>query len=447
MEKTAEKKHVIDVFKGDTELSKKFLCVFVVLTVILCPLLSACGETEEIEFSVTAETASIDYSKYKGVTLNVYNWGEYISDGSDGSVDINAEFTKLTGININYTNFTSNEDMYNKIVNGGVSYDIIIPSDYMIEKLIKEELVLELNFNNIPNYKYIASEYKDLYFDPQNAYSVPYSVGMVGLIYNTTIVTEELDSWSALWDSKYDGQILMFNNPRDAFAIAQFLEDIDINTESEEEWMAAKNKLSEQKPFVKSYVMDEIYNKMESGAAALAPYYAGDYFSMYENNPELAFVYPKEGTNIFVDSVCIPASTKNKEAAELYINYLMDPNVALQNAYMICYASPNIAVVENEEYLAFLDELHPEAYDILYKDMREYYRGIYGEDVDIRKYYFRDLPDETLNTMNTLWNSLKIESTEESSTDFVYYFCAVVIAFLLVMFIISKIKKYRREHV
>lgn len=428
-------------------MSKKFLCVFVVLTVILCPLLSACGETEEIEFSVTSETASIDYSKYEGVTLNVYNWGEYISDGSDGSVDINAEFTKLTGININYTNFTSNEDMYNKIVNGGVSYDIIIPSDYMIEKLIKEELVLELNFNNIPNYKYIASEYKDLYFDPQNAYSVPYSVGMVGLIYNTTIVTEELDSWSVLWDSKYDGQILMFNNPRDAFAIAQFLEDIDINTESEEEWMAAKNKLSEQKPFVKSYVMDEIYNKMESGAAALAPYYAGDYFSMYENNPELAFVYPKEGTNIFVDSVCIPASTKNKEAAELYINYLMDPNVALQNAYMICYASPNTAVVENEEYLAFLDELHPEAYDILYKDMREYYRGIYGEDVDIRKYYFRDLPDETLNTMNTLWNSLKIESTEESSTDFVYYFCAVVIAFLLVMFIISKIKKYRREHV
>ena len=424
-------------------MSKKFFAVFIVITAILCPFLCGCSDgEEEIEFFVTEDTASIDYSKYEGVTLNVYNWGEYISDGSDGSVDINAEFTKLTGIKINYTNFTSNEDMYNKIVNGGVSYDIIIPSDYMIEKLIKEELVLPLDFKNIPNYKYISSEYKDLYFDPQNAYSVPYCVGMVGLIYNTSIVKEELDSWSALWSEKYDGQILMFNNPRDAFGVAQFLEGIDINTQSAAEWEIAKNKLSEQKPFVKAYVMDEIYNKMESGAAAIAPYYAGDYFSMYENNPDLDFVYPKEGTNIFVDSVCIPASTKNKEAAELYINYLMDPNVALQNAYMICYASPNAAVVENEEYLEFLDELHPEAYDILYMDMSEYYGGI-----DVRGYYFRDLPDETLNTMNSLWNSLKIESTEESSTDFVYYFCAVVITFLLVMFIINKIKKYRREHV
>lgn len=424
-------------------MSKKFFAVFIIITAILCPFLCGCSDSEEeIEFFVTEDTASIDYSKYEGVTLNVYNWGEYISDGSDGSVDINAEFTKLTGIKINYTNFTSNEDMYNKIVNGGVSYDIIIPSDYMIEKLIKEELVLKLNFDNIPNYKYIAPEYKDLFFDPQNAYSVPYSVGMVGLIYNTAVVKEELDSWSALWDEKYDGEILMFNNPRDAFGVAQFLTGIDINTLSEAEWELAKNKLSEQKPLVKAYVMDEIFNKMESGAAAMAPYYAGDYFSMYENNPDLDFVYPKEGTNIFVDSVCIPASTKNKEAAELYINYLMDPNVALQNAYMICYASPNAAVVENEEYLEFLDELHPEAYDILYMDMSEYYGGI-----DVRGYYFRDLPDETLNTVNSLWNSLKIESTEESSTDFVYYFCAVVITFLLVMFIINKIKKYRREHV
>lgn len=423
-------------------MSKRYFSVFIIIIAILCPVLCSCAEPEEIEFSVTDETASIDYSKYEGVTLNVYNWGEYISDGSDGSVDINAEFTRLTGIEINYTNFTSNEDMYNKIVNGGVSYDIIIPSDYMIEKLIKEELVVKLDLSNIPNYKYIAEEYKDLYFDPENAYSVPYSVGMVGLIYNTAIVTEKPDSWSALWDEKYDGQILMFNNPRDAFGIAQFLSGININTENAEDWEKAKDKLSDQKPYVKSYVMDEIFNKMESGAAALAPYYAGDFFSMYENNPELDFVYPKEGTNIFVDSVCIPSSTKNKEAAELYINYLMDPNVALQNAYMICYASPNTEVVNNEEYLEFLDELHPEAYNILYMDMAEYYEG-----ADIKSYYFRDLSDETLNTMNSLWNSLKIESTEDSSTDFVYYFCAVVIAFLLVMFIISKIRKYRREHV
>ncbi len=423
-------------------MSKKILSVFIVIIAVLCPLLASCGAQDEIDFSVTEDTASIDYSKYEGITLNVYNWGEYISDGSDGSVDINAEFTKLTGININYTNFTSNEDMYNKIVNGGVSYDIIIPSDYMVEKLIKENLVVKLDFNNIPNYKYIADEYKDLYFDPENAYSVPYSVGMVGLIYNTAVVDEHPDSWSALWDEKYDGEILMFNNPRDAFGIAQFLTGININSESSADWEKAKEKLSQQKPLVKSYVMDEIFNKMESGAAALAPYYAGDYFSMYENNPDLAFVYPKEGTNIFVDSVCIPSSTKNKEAAELYINYLMDPNVALQNAYMICYASPNTEVVNNEEYLSFLDELHPDAYDILYMDMAEYYDG-----ADVKSYYFRDLSDETLNNMNSLWNSLKIESTDDSSTDFVYYFCAVVIVFLAVFFVFSKIRKYRREHV
>ena len=423
-------------------MSKRYFTVLILLFAVLCPLLASCAEEEEIEFFVTDETAAIDYSAFEGVTLNVYNWGEYISDGSDGSVDVNAEFTKLTGININYTNYTSNEDMYNKIVNGGVSYDIIIPSDYMIEKLINEGLVHKLDYSNIPNAKYISEEYKNLYFDPLNEYSVPYSVGMVGLIYNTAIVTEEIDSWSALWDEKYDGQILMFNNPRDAFGIAQFLEGIDINTEDETLWEKAKNKLSEQKPFVKSYVMDEVFNKMESGAAAMAPYYAGDFFSMYENNPELAFVYPKEGTNIFVDAVCIPTSAENKAAAELYINYLMDPNVALQNAYMICYASPNTEVVNNEEYLEFLDELHPDAYDVLYKNMAEYYEGS-----DIKKFYFRDLSDETLNTMNTLWNSLKIESTEDSSTDFVYYFCAVVITFLLVMFIISKIRKYRREHI
>lgn len=420
---------------------KRIFVVLIIALAILCPVLSSCAPSEDSDFSVTEATASIDYSAYEGVTLNVYNWGEYISDGSDGSVDINAEFTRLTGIKINYTNFTSNEDMYNKIVNGGVSYDIIIPSDYMIEKLIREDLVVELDYDNIPNYKYIADEYKDLYFDPENAYSVPYSVGMVGLIYNTTIVTEAPDSWAALWDEKYDGQILMFNNPRDAFGIAQFYSGIDINSENAADWEKAKDKLSEQKPLVKSYVMDEIFNKMESGAAALAPYYAGDYFSMYENNPDLAFVYPKEGTNIFVDSVCIPSSTKNKAAAELYINYLLDPNVALQNAYMICYASPNTEVVNNEEYIAFLDELHPDARDVLYMDMAEYYNG-----ADIKNYYFRDLSDETLNKMNSLWNSLKIESTDDSSTNFVYYFFAAVVVFLLVVFIISKVKKHKREN-
>ena len=307
-------------------MTKRIVAVFIMAIITVCTLVSvsSCAR-EENDFSVTEATASIDYSAYEGITLNVYNWGEYISDGSDGTVDVNEEFTRLTGININYTNYTSNEDMYNKIANGGVSYDIIIPSDYMIELLISEGMLEKLDFNNIPNYRYISDQYKNLYFDPNNEYSVPYSVGMVGIIYNTKLVDKTVDSWSILWDDDYRGEILMFNNPRDAFGIAQFLLGIDVNTEDAAEWSAAKDKLSEQKSLVKAYVMDEVFNKMESGAAAIAPYYAGDFLSMYENNPDLAFAYPTEGTNIFIDSICIPSSCENKAAAELYINFLLIP--------------------------------------------------------------------------------------------------------------------------
>ncbi len=423
-------------------MSKKFFTLILAIVLVTCPLLVSCGEgnTDTPEFSVTEATASIDYSKYEGITLDVFNWGEYISDGSEGSVDVNAEFTKLTGIKVNYTNFTSNEDMYNKIVNGGVTYDIIIPSDYMIEKMISENRLHPINFDNIPNYKYISEDYRDLSFDPENKYSVPYNVGMVGLIYNKALVETAPDSWNALWDENYDGEILMFNNPRDAFGIAQFLLGTDINSENEADWNAAKNKLLEQKPLVKQYVMDEIFNKMESGAAALAPYYAGDFFSMYENNNDLGFVYPKEGTNIFVDSICIPKESKKKEAAELYINFLLDPQVALQNAYMICYASPNTAVAENEEYRAYLDELHPEAYNILYNNMTDYYEG-----VNVKDYYFRNLSDKTLENMNDLWSDLKIETTDDGSGNYIIYACLGILAVIVAVFILSKVRKAKRE--
>ena len=240
--------------------------------------------------------------------------------------------------------------MYTKLKNGGVSYDIIIPSDYMIQKMISEDMLRELDFSKIDNYHLIDSRYKGQYFDPDDKFSVPYNVGMVGLIYNTTMVEGTPDSWSIMWDAKYKDQILTFNNPRDAFAIAQFLLGQSVNTTDPAEWRAAADKLKEQNVLLQGRVMDEIFNKMEGGNAAIAPYYAGDFLTMYEENEDLAFVYPKEGTNIFIDSICVPKNCQNYEAAMLYINFLLEPEVALANAECLCYASPNTSVLESEEY-------------------------------------------------------------------------------------------------
>ncbi|MDD4124328.1 MAG: spermidine/putrescine ABC transporter substrate-binding protein [Eubacteriales bacterium] len=420
-------------------MKKRSLSLFMAAVVIFsCLMLVSCPE-EEVDFEVTSETAAIDYSPYAGTTINVYNWGEYISDGSEGTVDVNKAFTKLTGIEVNYTNFSGNEDMYSKLKSGGISYDVIIPSDYMIERLISEGMLLKLNFNNIPNYKYISEEYRNLYFDSDNEYSVPYNVGMVGIIYNTEMVSSAPDSWSVLCDPALSDKILMFNNPRDAFAIAQFMLDIDINTQNADDWEKAKEWLMNQKNYVKSYVMDEVFNKMESGSAAVAPYYAGDFLSMYQNNDDLAFVYPKEGTNIFVDSACIPTSAKNKAAAELYINFLLDPNVALQNAQTICYASPNTAVVENEDYQNFLKELHPEANAILYPSFEELYPG-----KDVNDYYYRNLPQATLDKISTLWSELKIASTENSDSYIIYILCITAVILLAGVVVFLKVRKRRR---
>ena len=328
-------------------------------------------------------------SKYAGTELNVFNWGEYISDGSDGSLDVNKEFEKLTGIKVNYQEFDSNEAMYGKLSSEAVSYDIIIPSDYMIDRLVSEGKLAELDFSMIDNYEFIADEYKNLPFDPENKYSVPYNVGMVGLIYNTTMVEGTPDSWEIMWDEKYAGDILTFNNPRDAFAIVQFLLGMDVNSTDEADWRAAADKLIEQNPVLQGRVMDAVFNKMEGGNAAMAPYYAGDFLSMQENNPDLAFVYPKEGTNIFVDSICVPKNCRNYEAAMLYINFLLEPEVALANAEYICYASPNTAVINNPEYTYAGNE-------ILYPT----------EENTPEVQYFEDIDPNTRKLYNDLWEEV-----------------------------------------
>ncbi len=366
-----------------------------------------------------------DYSHLRGTTINVYNWGEYISDGSEGSLDVNKEFENRYGITVNYTNFESNENMYNKLKSGGSNYDVVIPSDYMIARLINEDMLAELNFDNIPNYKYIQKKYKGLFYDPDNKYSVPYTVGMVGLIYNTTMVKEKVDSWEILWDYKYKDQILMFNNPRDTFGIAQLYLGQSVNTTDKGQWEEAIDLLKKQAPLVSSYVMDEVFNKMENGEAALAPYYAGDFLTMYDNNPDLAFAYPKEGVNFFVDAACIPKSTQNKEAAELYINFLCEEDIAVANANYICYASPHELVLKSDNYDLKGDP-------VLYP----------AEDDMPQTQIFENLDSETQQYMTDLWNELKIENN--SITD-AYIGLSVSLSLVIFYLAYKVIKKKKRE--
>ena len=348
---------------------------------------SGCGKA-----NTTVENLRGTYTRdYEGTTLNVFNWGEYISNGSEGSLYVVGAFEKLTGIKVNYLTYESNEAMYAQLSNDSVAYDIVIPSDYMIERLKNEGLLKKLDYSKITNYDLIADDYKGLYFDENNEYSVPYNVGLVGLIYNKTMVEGTPDSWSIMWDEKYSGNILTFNNSRDAFAIAQFLLGIDVNTTDKADWDAAAAKLAEQNNVLQGRVMDLVFDKMESGNAAIAPYYAGDYLTMAEVNPDLEFVFPKEGTNIFVDSMCIPSTSKNYEAALMFINFMLEPEVALANAEEICYASPNTSVLENEEYSL--------------KDNKY----LYPDNIDeIKTEYFHDLDSETKEYFEALWKEITI---------------------------------------
>ncbi|MBQ3112277.1 MAG: spermidine/putrescine ABC transporter substrate-binding protein [Firmicutes bacterium] len=356
---------------------KKVLALMLICVMLLC---CACGgekvSVEDLELTGT-------YTKdLAGTTLNVFNWGEYISDGSEGSLDVNALFEELTGIKVNYTTYDSNEAMYGKMAGGAVAYDVIIPSDYMIARMIGEDMLQPIDISKIDNYGNIDPAYHGQYFDPEDQYSVPYTVGMVGLIYNTELVEEAPTSWSAMWDERYADDILTFNNPRDAFAIAQFLIGVSLNTTDLTEWDAAAAKLKEQAPLLQGRVMDEVFNKMEGGNAALAPYYAGDFLTMYDVNEDLAFVYPAEGTNIFVDSMCIPANAQNYEAALMYINFMLEKEIATAVAEYICYASPNLAVRNNPDYsLADSEVLYPAAEDMPHT---EYFHDL---DPAVRSYY------------------------------------------------------------
>jgi len=285
----------------------------------------------------------------KKATLYVYNWGQYISEGDDGSLDVIAAFEEAyPNIRVQYSTYDSNEIMYSKLANGGITVDVIIPSDYMIGRMVQEGMLEELNFDNIPNYQYIDDSFKNTSYDPENKYSVPYTWGTVGIIYNTKYVDEaDVTGWELLWNEKYAGKILMFDNSRDAFGIAEYLLGYDVNTTDEAELQACSAKLAEQKPVVQQYVMDQIFDAMENEEAWIAPYYAGDYLTMVEENPDLAFYRPTaQGYNMFIDAMCIPTCCQEKEAAEAFINFLCSPEISSANMEFLGYSVPSTAAKE-----------------------------------------------------------------------------------------------------
>ena len=302
-------------------------------------------------------------ARQQTITLNVYNWGQNIADGSDETMDIIAEFeARYPHIKVNYSTYDSNETLYTKLSNGGITVDVIIPSDYMIARLIAEDMLLELDFDNIPNYQNVDDTFKNTAYDPENKYSVPYTWGTVGIIYNTKYVDEaDVTGWELLWNEKYAGKILMFDNSRDAFGIAQYLLGYDVNTTDKAELQACAEKLKEQKPVVQQYVMDQIYGAMENEEAYIGVYYAGDCMMMIESNPDLAFYLPEtQGFNLFIDAMCIPTCAQEKEAAELFINFLCDPEISGANMDYICYGSP-ISEAKNymDAYLAESSVVYP----------------------------------------------------------------------------------------
>lgn len=381
------------------------------------------GESSESEeaYEQTLTVEDMDYyTRFKddGLSINVYNWGEYISTGADeGTLNVNAEFTKLTGIQVNYTTYPSNEDLYSKLKNGGASYDVIIPSDYMISKMIKEEMIQPVDLDNIPNFKYIMDNFKNPAYDHENLYSVPYTWGTVGIIYNTTqidVPEEEID-WDILWDETYADQILMFDNPRDAFAIAEIMCGFSLNTEDPDELIIASERLKEQKSVVQAYVMDEIFDKMASGDAWLAPYYAGDALTILEENEDLAFVVPDSGTNLFVDAMCIPVGAKQKEAAEMYINFMCEPDIAFANIDYICYSTP-----------------HSAAFDMLDEEVQTDPISYPGDEyLESNTTVFVNLSDEANAKMQTLWTEMKSAQPENTNQWIVPVFLLLCVAAMI----------------
>ncbi len=393
---------------------KRTVCVILCLVMLSLPLLLTGCSTSEFEGEI-----------------NVYNWGEYISNGDDGTLDVIDEFEKKYKIKVNYTNFETNEEMYNILSNSNSSYDVIIPSDYMVSRLREEGMLEKIDFENIPNYKNIMDNFKTSSYDPTGEYSVPYSWGMVALAYNKKMIEEgTVEGFSSLWDEENKGKILMFNNSRDAMAIAMQLCDPPIDPGSSsftlDDIDRATDKLIEQKPLLKKYVMDQVFTEMESSQAAIAPYYAGDIYTMMLNNEDLTYCLPQEGSNLFVDAMCIPTCCQNKEYAELFINFMCEPDVAKANAEYIGYATPNA-----------------EAHELLDDEIKNCELIYPPQDYMDKCYTFSNIPNDVYVYMQEKFvkacsSSAEVTDVESEDTgsDIIY---TIIVCILLAVIIIATI--------
>ena len=359
-------------------------------------LLSGCVSSRE-ENTLTSDTSgngtgdtSGEVQQTSGGEVNVYNWGEYIDES------VLEDFEEATGIHVNYQMYDSNETMYGKIAPGGTDYDVVIPSDYMIARMIEEDMLEPLNFDNIPNFADIDPELKNPEYDPENLYSVPYMWGLMGVIYNTTMVDpEDIGSWDLLWNEKYADDIVMIDNSRDATGIALKRLGHSYNTTDTAQITEAVDTLIAQKPILQGYVMDEVFGKMEGGNAAIGTYYYGDYLTMLENNPDLGFYIPEEGTNIYVDAMCILKNAPNKANAEAFINYMCSTEAGLKNCEEIWYSTPLLSVREQLDPEVASDTLAYPNTDIM--EMCESYAG---------------LPQEILDLYDSEWTRLKSASAD-----------------------------------
>jgi len=290
------------------------------------------------------------------VVLNVFNWGEYIDESL---ID---RFEDETGIKVNYKTYDTNETLLAKLEAGGSSYDVVFPSDYAISEMISRDMLLPINFDNIPNFKFIDERFKNREYDPENAYSVPYFWGTIGILYNKEMVKEPVDSWTILWNEDYKGKILMKKDVRDAMGIALKVLGYSMNSTNDSELSEAKELLIKQKDLVNGYYGDEIKDMIANGDAAMGVTYSGDFMDLYwDESTDFSYIgygVPKEGTNLWFDAMVIPKSSKHKTEAEMFINFMLDPEIAYQNSNEVGYTSPNT------EALRQIREESPEVFEL-----------------------------------------------------------------------------------
>ena len=381
---------------------KKMVALTLACAMAMGLFLSGCAMEDSGSGSVTAGSGSGADSSSGGTAtgnreVNVCSWGEYIDES------LIEKFELETGITVNYNTAPSNEELYSLLEQGGVNYDVIVPSDYMIARLIQEDRLQKLDYSKLPNYEKIDDQYKNLSFDPNNEYTVPYTWGTLGIIYNTTMVDEPITSWEVMFSDQYAGEILLIDNSRDAFGMALYYLGYDVNTTDEAQIREAYQLVADAKArgVYDGQGMDEVFQIMEGGNLAIATYYAGDFLTMHDANPDLAFAIPEEGSNWFVDAMCILKDAQNVDEAHEWINFIASTESNLANMDYIGYASPNTEALEM--YPAWYEEQYGEPLDMeLYEIMAA------PPEVLERCTMYENLPAETLTLYNDLWIELGI---------------------------------------